>query len=42
MTSAFTESTVEFAALRDVPLPKLVSSGLRVKDAERVLERAMT
>jgi type I restriction enzyme S subunit len=33
----FTESTVQFAALRDTLLPKLISGELRVKDVERFL-----
>jgi len=35
--SAFTESTVESAALRDALLPKLISGEIRVKDAEQFL-----
>jgi len=38
MTAAFTESTVESAALRDALLPKLNSGEIRVKDAERFLK----
>ena len=35
----FNESTAEFAALRDALLPKLISGELRVKDAEKFVER---
>jgi hypothetical protein len=35
MTSTFTESPVEDAALRDTLLPKLISGELRVQDAQR-------
>ena len=35
----FTESNVESSALRDALLPKLISGEIRVKDAERFLER---
>ena len=35
--SAFPESTVECAALRDSLLPKLIRGEIRVKDAERFL-----
>ncbi len=34
-----TESTVQFAALRDTLLPKLIRGEIRVKDAERILGR---
>jgi hypothetical protein len=36
----FSESTPKSAALRDALLPKLISGEVRVKDAERFLERA--
>lgn len=42
MTSAFTESTVESAALRDTLLPKLISGELRVKDAEAMIKETTT
>jgi hypothetical protein len=38
--TGFTESAVEQAALRDALLPKLISGEIRVKDAERFLEKA--
>jgi hypothetical protein len=41
MTAAFTESTIESAALHRKLLPKLIRGELRVKDVERFLGRAM-
>jgi hypothetical protein len=38
MTAAFTESTVESAALHRTLLPKLIRGEIRVKDAERFLK----
>lgn len=38
MSSTFTESIVEEAALRDTLLPKLISGEIRVKDAARYVE----
>ena len=35
--SAFTESTVESAALRDALLPKLMSGEIRIKEAEKFI-----
>jgi hypothetical protein len=41
MTSAFTESTVESAALRDALLPKLIREEIPVKEAETFLKERM-
>jgi len=41
MRSLFTKSTVGSAALRDTLLPKLISGELRVKDAEKIVGRAV-
>jgi len=39
--TGLTDSTVESAALRDALLPKLISGELRVRDAERIVRRAV-
>lgn len=40
-SSVFTESVVESTALSDALLPKLISGGARLKDAEKLIERVV-